>query len=180
MSKIPTFGRHSSPSNNLKNSLSVYIPTAMSRVTCLNRNCQLTLEHFGGLVDENHDIRQRAISLLLLKDYHNFYLHFGRAIEHPTYSALTRPLCELSSLVPPQALAPNKKLRVWAVLLSFSYETSIGILVLGLWWFSNKKFDIFESDSGKCLILDSLIRLWYILSNVMLSLLIQDTSKQIR
>lgn len=34
------------------------------------------------------------------------------AIEHPTYSALTRPLCELSSLVPPQVLAPNKKLRV--------------------------------------------------------------------
>jgi WD40 repeat protein len=33
------------------------------------------------------------------------------AIEHPTYSALTRPLCELSSLVPPQALAQHKKLR---------------------------------------------------------------------
>ncbi|KAF8390819.1 hypothetical protein HHK36_023118 [Tetracentron sinense] len=37
------------------------------------------------------------------------------AIEHPTYSALTRPLCELSSLVPPQALAPNKKLRVYCM-----------------------------------------------------------------
>ncbi|KAJ0093535.1 hypothetical protein Patl1_27161 [Pistacia atlantica] len=34
------------------------------------------------------------------------------AIEHPTYSALTRPLCELSSLIPPQVLAPSKKLRV--------------------------------------------------------------------
>ncbi|GJN18199.1 hypothetical protein PR202_gb05338 [Eleusine coracana subsp. coracana] len=34
------------------------------------------------------------------------------AIEHPTYSALTRPLCELSSLVPPQVLAQHKKLRV--------------------------------------------------------------------
>ncbi|GMP39679.1 hypothetical protein CsSME_00010415 [Camellia sinensis var. sinensis] len=34
------------------------------------------------------------------------------AIEHPTYSALTRPLCELSSLVPPQVLASHKKLRV--------------------------------------------------------------------
>ncbi|KAF9663042.1 hypothetical protein SADUNF_Sadunf18G0117100 [Salix dunnii] len=33
------------------------------------------------------------------------------AIENPTYSALTRPLCELSSLIPPQVLAPNKKLR---------------------------------------------------------------------
>ncbi|CAL5380155.1 unnamed protein product [Camellia sinensis] len=33
------------------------------------------------------------------------------AIEHPTYSALTRPLCELSSLVPPQVLASHKKLR---------------------------------------------------------------------
>ncbi|XP_022742176.1 uncharacterized protein LOC111293622 isoform X2 [Durio zibethinus] len=33
------------------------------------------------------------------------------AIEHPTYSALTRPLCNLSPLVPPQVVAPNKKLR---------------------------------------------------------------------
>ncbi|XP_010241186.1 PREDICTED: uncharacterized protein LOC104585868 [Nelumbo nucifera] len=37
------------------------------------------------------------------------------AIEHPTYSALTRPLCELSSLVPPLVLAPNKKLRVYCM-----------------------------------------------------------------
>ncbi|KAJ4981662.1 hypothetical protein NE237_032499 [Protea cynaroides] len=37
------------------------------------------------------------------------------AIEHPTYSAITRPLCELSSLVPPQVLAPNKKLRVYCM-----------------------------------------------------------------
>ncbi|PIA37569.1 hypothetical protein AQUCO_03000264v1 [Aquilegia coerulea] len=37
------------------------------------------------------------------------------AIEHPTYSALTRPLCELSSLVPPQVLAPSKKLRVYCM-----------------------------------------------------------------
>ncbi|KAK4763822.1 hypothetical protein SAY87_013260 [Trapa incisa] len=37
------------------------------------------------------------------------------AIEHPTYSALTRSLCELSSLVPPQVLAPNKKLRVYCM-----------------------------------------------------------------
>ncbi|KAK9128953.1 hypothetical protein Syun_017750 [Stephania yunnanensis] len=39
------------------------------------------------------------------------------AIEHPTYSALTRPLCELSSLVPPQVLAPNKKLRVYCMVV---------------------------------------------------------------
>ncbi|KAI3996980.1 hypothetical protein MKX01_021256 [Papaver californicum] len=37
------------------------------------------------------------------------------AIEHPTYSALTRPLCELSSLVPPQLLASTKKLRVYCM-----------------------------------------------------------------
>ncbi|XP_023739799.1 uncharacterized protein LOC111887894 [Lactuca sativa] len=37
------------------------------------------------------------------------------AIEHPTYSALTRPLCELSSLVPPQVLASHKKLRVYSM-----------------------------------------------------------------
>ncbi|XP_043711083.1 uncharacterized protein LOC122659984 [Telopea speciosissima] len=37
------------------------------------------------------------------------------AIEHPTYSAFTRPLCELSSLVPPQFLAQNKKLRVFCM-----------------------------------------------------------------
>ncbi|XP_010913344.1 uncharacterized protein [Elaeis guineensis] len=37
------------------------------------------------------------------------------AIEHPTYSALTRPLCELSSLVPPQVLAATKKLRVYCM-----------------------------------------------------------------
>ncbi|XP_062081320.1 uncharacterized protein LOC133786118 [Humulus lupulus] len=37
------------------------------------------------------------------------------AIEHPTYSALTRPLCELSSLLPPHVLAPNKKIRVYCM-----------------------------------------------------------------
>ncbi|XP_038981274.1 LOW QUALITY PROTEIN: uncharacterized protein LOC103713325 [Phoenix dactylifera] len=37
------------------------------------------------------------------------------AIEHLTYSALTRPLCELSSLVPPQVLAATKKLRVYCM-----------------------------------------------------------------
>ncbi|GAB2287720.1 hypothetical protein Dimus_022082 [Dionaea muscipula] len=38
------------------------------------------------------------------------------AIEHPTYSALTRPLCELSSLVPPQVLTASKKLRVYCMI----------------------------------------------------------------
>ncbi|XP_024162674.1 uncharacterized protein LOC112169847 [Rosa chinensis] len=37
------------------------------------------------------------------------------AIEHPTYSALTRPLCELSSLIPPHVIAPNKKIRVYCM-----------------------------------------------------------------
>ncbi|XP_020525863.1 uncharacterized protein LOC18438955 isoform X2 [Amborella trichopoda] len=37
------------------------------------------------------------------------------AIEHSTYSAVTRPLCELSSLIPPSVLAPNKKLRVYCM-----------------------------------------------------------------
>ncbi|KAF3786636.1 hypothetical protein EJ110_NYTH25065 [Nymphaea thermarum] len=37
------------------------------------------------------------------------------SIEHPTYSAVTRALCELSSLVPPYALAPSKKLRVYCM-----------------------------------------------------------------
>ncbi|THU65057.1 hypothetical protein C4D60_Mb01t33120 [Musa balbisiana] len=50
------------------------------------------------------------------------------AIEHPTYSALTRPLCELSSLIPPQVLASNKKLRVIGLhggaLLGVAYRTS--------------------------------------------------------
>lgn len=50
---------------------------------------------------------------------------FCRAIEHPTYSALTRPLCELSSLIPPQALAPNKKLRVCNYFLCLFFSNFI-------------------------------------------------------
>ncbi|MQL83767.1 hypothetical protein Taro_016271 [Colocasia esculenta] len=50
------------------------------------------------------------------------------AIEHPTYSALTRPLCELSSLVPPQVLAPNKKLRVCTV----EGEAKTGMMFVGV------------------------------------------------
>ncbi|MBA0826114.1 hypothetical protein Goarm_011000 [Gossypium armourianum] len=47
------------------------------------------------------------------------------AIEHPTYSALTRPLCDLSSLVPPQVVAPNKKLRVFSCFCSCDPRTLI-------------------------------------------------------
>lgn len=57
------------------------------------------------------------------------------AIEHPTYSALTRPLCELSSLIPPQILAPNKKLRVYCMVAHplqphlVATGTNIGVIV---------------------------------------------------
>ncbi|KAL8541903.1 hypothetical protein ACS0TY_002956 [Phlomoides rotata] len=57
------------------------------------------------------------------------------AIEHPTYSALTRPLCELSSLVPPQLLATHKKLRVYSMVAHplqphlVSAGTNMGVLV---------------------------------------------------
>ncbi|XP_077251027.1 transducin/WD40 repeat-like superfamily protein [Tasmannia lanceolata] len=57
------------------------------------------------------------------------------AIEHPTYSALTRPLCELSSLIPPQVLAPNKKLRVYCMIAHplqphlVATGTNIGIIL---------------------------------------------------
>ncbi|KAL6545662.1 hypothetical protein OROGR_009536 [Orobanche gracilis] len=57
------------------------------------------------------------------------------AIEHPTYSALTRPLCELSSLVPPQLLASHKKLKVYSMVAHtlrphlVATGTNIGVLV---------------------------------------------------
>ncbi|KAG8644164.1 hypothetical protein MANES_11G105500v8 [Manihot esculenta] len=57
------------------------------------------------------------------------------AIEHPTYSVLTRPLCELSSLIPPHVLAPNKKLRVYCMVAHplqphlVATGTNIGIIV---------------------------------------------------
>ncbi|WCJ32547.1 Transducin/WD40 repeat-like superfamily protein [Euphorbia peplus] len=57
------------------------------------------------------------------------------AIEHPTYSALTRPLCELSSLIPPHVLAPNKKLRVYCMVAHplqphlVATGTNIGVIV---------------------------------------------------
>ncbi|KAL6517843.1 hypothetical protein OROMI_033544 [Orobanche minor] len=57
------------------------------------------------------------------------------AIEHPTYSALTRPLCELSSLVPPQLLASHKKLKVYSMVAHtlrphlVATGSNIGVLV---------------------------------------------------
>ncbi|CAL9083771.1 unnamed protein product [Musa acuminata var. zebrina] len=57
------------------------------------------------------------------------------AIEHPTYSALTRPLCELSSLIPPQVLASNKKLRVYCMVVHplqphlVATGTNIGVIL---------------------------------------------------
>ncbi|KAF8082503.1 hypothetical protein N665_0822s0015 [Sinapis alba] len=57
------------------------------------------------------------------------------SIEHPTYSALTRPLCELSSLVPPQVLAAHKKLRVFCMVAHplqphlVATGTNVGIIV---------------------------------------------------
>lgn len=60
------------------------------------------------------------------------------AIEHPTYSALTRPLCELSSLVPPQVLATTKKLRVYCMVAHplqphlVATGTNIGVILCEL------------------------------------------------
>nr|GMD87232.1 G-protein beta subunit-like protein (contains WD40 repeats) [Ipomoea batatas] len=47
--------------------------------------------------------------LICVKDSHIW------AIEHPTHSALTRPLCELSSLVALQLLPSQKKLKVYCM-----------------------------------------------------------------
>ncbi|EOA19694.1 hypothetical protein CARUB_v10003471mg [Capsella rubella] len=57
------------------------------------------------------------------------------SIEHPTYSALTRPLCELSSLVPPHVLAIHRKLRVYCMVAHplqphlVATGTNVGIIV---------------------------------------------------
>ncbi|XP_050363724.1 uncharacterized protein LOC126782510 [Argentina anserina] len=57
------------------------------------------------------------------------------AIEHPTYSALTRPLCELSSLIPPHVIAPNKKIRVYCMVAHplqphlVATGTNVGIII---------------------------------------------------
>ncbi|KAK4339811.1 hypothetical protein RND71_041273 [Anisodus tanguticus] len=57
------------------------------------------------------------------------------AVEHPTYSALTRPLCELSALVPPQLLASHKKMKVYSMVAHplqphlVATGTNIGIIL---------------------------------------------------
>lgn len=57
------------------------------------------------------------------------------AIEHPIYSALTRPLCELSSLIPPQVIAPNKKIRVYCMVAHplqphlVATGTNVGVII---------------------------------------------------
>ncbi|KAH7286232.1 hypothetical protein KP509_33G065100 [Ceratopteris richardii] len=38
-----------------------------------------------------------------------------RAVQHSTYSAITRPLCDLTSHVPPSLLGPNKKLKCYCL-----------------------------------------------------------------
>ncbi|KAG5624941.1 hypothetical protein H5410_010159 [Solanum commersonii] len=57
------------------------------------------------------------------------------AVEHPTYSALTRLLCELSALVPPQLLVSHKKLKVYSMVAHplqphlVATGTNIGIIL---------------------------------------------------
>ncbi|XP_048429886.1 uncharacterized protein LOC103934376 [Pyrus x bretschneideri] len=57
------------------------------------------------------------------------------AIEHPTYPAITRPLCELSSLIPPQVIAPNKKIRVYCMVAHplqshlVATGTNVGVII---------------------------------------------------
>ncbi|TYH65784.1 hypothetical protein ES332_D06G079400v1 [Gossypium tomentosum] len=46
-----------------------------------------------------------------LFSYFNDIILFCRAVEHPTFSALTRPLCDLYSLIPPLLVVTYKKLR---------------------------------------------------------------------
>ncbi|KAK8615207.1 hypothetical protein V6N13_068988 [Hibiscus sabdariffa] len=57
------------------------------------------------------------------------------AIDHPTTSALTRPLCDLYSLIPPLIVATSKKLRVYCMVAHplkphlVATGTNVGILV---------------------------------------------------
>ncbi|PPD78599.1 hypothetical protein GOBAR_DD24469 [Gossypium barbadense] len=47
-----------------------------------------------------------------LFSYFKDILLFCRAIEHPTFSVLTRPLCDLYSLIPPLLVVTHKKRRL--------------------------------------------------------------------
>ncbi|KAK5810548.1 hypothetical protein PVK06_025860 [Gossypium arboreum] len=57
------------------------------------------------------------------------------AIEHPTFSALTRPLCDLYSLIPPLLVATHKKLRVYCMVAHplqphlVATGTNVGVIV---------------------------------------------------
>ncbi|KAL0364933.1 UNVERIFIED_CONTAM: TSET complex member tstF [Sesamum angustifolium] len=57
------------------------------------------------------------------------------AIAHPMYAAIARPLCELSSLLPPQVLASRKKLKVYSMVAHslqshlVATGTNVGVLV---------------------------------------------------
>eukprot|EP01018_Ginkgo_biloba_P012994 Gb_38178 [translate_table: standard] len=57
------------------------------------------------------------------------------AIEHPTFAATTRPLCDLSSQVPPSLLAPNKKLKAYCMVVHplqphlVATGTSLGVIL---------------------------------------------------
>ncbi|XP_011087586.1 uncharacterized protein LOC105169027 [Sesamum indicum] len=67
--------------------------------------------------------------LTCIKDSHIW------AIEHPMYAAISRHLCELSSLVPPQLLASRKKLKVYSMVAHslqphlVATGTNVGVLV---------------------------------------------------
>lgn len=57
------------------------------------------------------------------------------AIEHPTFAATTRPLCDLSSQVPISLLAPNKKLKAYCMVVHplqphlVATGTSLGVIL---------------------------------------------------
>ncbi|PPR81034.1 hypothetical protein GOBAR_AA39682 [Gossypium barbadense] len=57
------------------------------------------------------------------------------AIEYPTFSALTRPLCDLYSLIPPLLVSTHKKLRVYCMVAHplqphlVATGTNVGVIV---------------------------------------------------
>ncbi|PPD92520.1 hypothetical protein GOBAR_DD10550 [Gossypium barbadense] len=63
-----------------------------------------------------------------LFSYFKDIILFCRAIEHPTFSALTRPLCDLYSLIPPLLVVTHKKLRVCRFLLVMSLRALMEVI----------------------------------------------------
>lgn len=57
------------------------------------------------------------------------------AVQHSTYTAITRPLCDLSSQVPPSLLSPNKKLKCYCMAVHplqphlVATGTSLGVIL---------------------------------------------------